>query len=95
MKKIKKTDRIVRENEPLYVMSVASRICSIPEWTLRMIDKEGILSPARSRGEHRIYSQEEIKKLLEIKKLMKRKINREGIRMIMTLRRELEIVKIK
>lgn len=50
----------VEDNEPLYVISVASRMIGVPTYTLRYYERVGIIEPRRSRGNIRLYSDADI-----------------------------------
>src|SRR4030067_2223142 len=56
--------------EPRYVISVAARILGIRTYTLRYYEKIGIIEPRRSRGNIRLYSEEDIARLRQMKTLM-------------------------
>ena len=57
------------DEEPCYVISVAARMIQVHTQTLRYYEREGLLEPARSRGNIRLYSQKDIEKLRRIKTL--------------------------
>ncbi len=53
-------------------ISHLSKILGIPEWTLRKMEKQGLLKSTRTEGGHRRYSIEECERLKrELKKLRK------------------------
>ena len=81
-------DRPLRRTRatPVYTIGAASRLTGIPIWTLRWIEKNGLLDPDRSRGRHRLYSDLEMDALREIRALMERKVNLAGIRVILGIR---------
>ena len=56
--------------EPRYVISVAARILGIRTYTLRYYEKIGIIEPRRSRGNIRLYSEQDIARLRQMKTLM-------------------------
>ncbi|HHG75018.1 heat shock protein transcriptional repressor HspR [Persephonella sp.] len=58
MKKDKK-----RKKEPLYMIGAVSRMFNIHPQTLRLYEREGLLTPSRTEGKTRLYSQEDIEKL--------------------------------
>ena len=58
------------DNEPCYVISVAARIIRVHTQTLRYYEREGLLEPARSKGNIRLYSQRDIERLRRIKTLV-------------------------
>ena len=56
--------------EPRYVISVAARMCGVHSYTLRYYEKVGIIEPSRSQGNIRLYSDEDIAKIKQMKTLM-------------------------
>ena len=65
----------------------AARLTGIPIWTLRWIEKHGVLRPGRTDGRQRLYSEEEMDLLREVRGLMEQKVNLAGIRVILSMRR--------
>ncbi|MFH1560120.1 MAG: helix-turn-helix transcriptional regulator [Chloroflexota bacterium] len=57
------------DDDPCYVISVAARMVRVHSQTLRYYEREGLLEPARSRGNIRLYSQRDIERLRRIKSL--------------------------
>ena len=57
------------DDAPCFVISVAARMVRVHSQTLRYYEREGLLEPARSRGNIRLYSQRDIEKLRRIKSL--------------------------
>jgi len=56
--------------EPRYVISVTARMLGIQTYTLRYYERIGIIEPARSRGNIRLYSERDIALLRRAKTLM-------------------------
>ena len=56
--------------EPRYVISVAARMLDTQTYTLRYYEKVGIISPRRSRGNVRLYSDRDIALLQRVKTLV-------------------------
>ncbi len=81
-------DRPLRRTRatPVYTIGAASRLTGIPIWTLRWIEKHGLLSPDRTRGRQRLYSDVEMELLREVRDLMEQKVNLAGIRVILRMR---------
>ena len=52
------------------MISVAARIIQVHTQTLRYYEREGLLEPARSKGNIRLYSQRDIERLRRIKTLV-------------------------
>jgi len=57
-------------SEPRYVISIAARMVGIEAYTLRYYERLGLVQPQRSRGNIRLYSQDDIDQLRYIKTLM-------------------------
>lgn len=62
---------MVQDNEePRYVISVAARMLGVQTHTLRYYEKVGIMEPSRSRGNIRLYSDNDIARLKRVRILM-------------------------
>jgi len=60
----------VEEPEGLYVISVAARLLAMHPQTLRKYERAGLISPTRTVGMLRLYSEEDIVRLRLIKHLV-------------------------
>ena len=60
----------LNDTEPRYVISVTARMLGIQTYTLRYYEKIGIIEPARSQGNIRLYSERDIALLRRAKTLM-------------------------
>ncbi len=58
------------DREPRYVISVTARMLGIQTYTLRYYERIGIIEPARSRGNIRLYSESDVARLRRAKTLM-------------------------
>ena len=58
------------DTEPRYVISVTARMLGIQTHTLRYYERIGIIEPARSRGNIRLYSERDVALLRRAKTLM-------------------------
>ncbi len=52
-----------KKREPVYMIGAVSRMFNIHPQTLRLYEREGLLTPSRTEGKTRLYSQEDIEKL--------------------------------
>ena len=59
-----------RASEPCYIISVAARMVGLHAQTLRYYERVGLIEPARSRGNRRLYSPGDVDRLRRIKTLM-------------------------
>ncbi|MFA5410915.1 MAG: MerR family transcriptional regulator [Candidatus Omnitrophota bacterium] len=74
----------ISPDEPVYVISVVSRLVDLPVWTLRQLDKVGIVKPKRIGKKSRLYSLKDIKRLEYVHYLMEdRRVNIHGIKIIL------------
>ena len=74
------------DTEPRYVISVTARMLGIQTHTLRYYEKIGIIEPARSRGNIRLYSESDMTRLRRAKTLMDDLgVNLAGVEVIMRM----------
>ncbi len=79
-----------RFSEPLFVISVAARLVEMHPQTLRKYEREGLVAPSRTSGNLRLYSDQDIERLRQVKYLVeKRNMNLAGVQMALDLTREL------
>ena len=74
------------EDEPCYVISVAARMIGVHAQTLRYYERIGLIDPARSRGNIRMFSPWDIRRARWIKALINDLgINLAGVEVIMRM----------
>lgn len=79
-----------RFSEPLFVISVAARLVEMHPQTLRKYEREGLIAPSRTSGNLRLYSDQDIERLRQVKYLVEeRSMNLAGVQMALELTREL------
>jgi len=80
--------RLERDPErPVYVISVAAMLVSAHPRTLRIYEDEGLLCPARTPSNIRLYSENDIRRITWIRHLTReRGVNLAGIRILFELR---------
>lgn len=87
----RKRSNDVPEKRAVYVISVAAELAGVHPQTLRMYERKGLISPTRTRGNSRRYSQSDVEWVLRIQQLTQDEgINLAGVRMIIELQRRLE-----
>ncbi|HET9520171.1 MAG TPA: MerR family transcriptional regulator [Candidatus Limnocylindrales bacterium] len=75
---------------PVYVISVAAGIVSVHPRTLRIYEDEGLLCPARTPTNIRLYSDEDIRRIQWIRHLTRdRGVNLAGIKILFELEERL------
>lgn len=80
------TDR----DRPLYMISVAAELAGVHPQTLRTYEQKGLVTPQRTRGNTRMYSQADIERLELINELTSEGINLAGVIRILDLQGRLE-----
>ena len=69
----------------VYVISVAAELAGMHPQTLRIYERRGLVTPARTEGGNRRYSDADIAVLRRISELTDQGMNLEGIRRVMHL----------
>ena len=79
--------RLERDPEqPVYVISVAAMLVSAHPRTLRIYEDEGLLAPARTPTNIRLYSENDIRRILWIRRLtQERGVNLAGVKLLFEL----------
>ena len=76
----------VDRDEPLYMISVAARLCDLHPQTLRMYERLGLVRPARISSKNRVYSAADIERLRQIQRLTQDMgVNLAGVEVILDL----------
>ncbi len=79
-----------RSDEPCYVISVAARLTNLHPQTLRHYERIGLIKPARSSGNRRLYSQQDVERLRQITRLTEDVgVNLAGVDLILQMRDEM------
>ena len=73
-------------DKPLYMISVAAELTGMHPQTLRVYEQKGLVTPGRSRGNTRLYSQADIDRLNLISQLTDEGINLAGVVRILDMR---------
>jgi MerR family transcriptional regulator, heat shock protein HspR len=81
------SDPIPRGARGVYGISVASELSGVDPQTLRLYERRGLLSPARTDGGTRRYSDDDLDRLRRIRELVAQGINIAGIAKILHLQR--------
>ena len=75
---------------PVYVISVAATLVAAHPRTLRIYEDEGLIGPARTPSNIRLYSDEDIRRITWIRHLtQQRGVNLAGIRLLFELEERL------
>ena len=70
-----------------YTMAVAVRLTGVESHRIRRYEEGGLLSPERTEGNQRLFSENDIEVIKEAAKLESEGINVEGIKAILAMRK--------
>ncbi|MCK9256582.1 MAG: helix-turn-helix transcriptional regulator [Sulfurospirillaceae bacterium] len=77
--------------EPVYLISVVAKVLSIHPQTLRQYEREGLISPSRTDGKMRLYSQRDIDRIKMVLRLTRDLgVNLAGVDVVLQLKEKLE-----
>jgi MerR family transcriptional regulator, heat shock protein HspR len=80
------SDRVGRDERPLYTIGVASRLTRMHPQTLRKYERAGLLKPARPSGNQRLYSAADVDRLKRIQYLVEeRGVNVAGVELALSM----------
>lgn len=78
------------KKQPLYTISIVSEILHVHPQTLRLYEREGLVTPKRTRRV-RLYSEEDVERLGMIIRLTRELgVNKAGVEVILRMRHRLE-----
>jgi MerR family transcriptional regulator/heat shock protein HspR len=78
-------------DEPVYLISVVSKVLNIHPQTLRQYEREGLITPSRTDGRIRLYSQRNMDKIKFILRLTRELgVNLAGVDIILRLRGKMD-----
>ncbi|MBO0884164.1 MAG: MerR family transcriptional regulator [Mycobacterium sp.] len=78
-------DSIARSARGVYGISVTSELSGVAQQTLRLYERRGLLTPARTDGGTRRYSDDDLERLGRITELVGQGVNLAGIAQILAL----------
>jgi MerR family transcriptional regulator/heat shock protein HspR len=80
------------EEQPLYMISIVSKMLNVHPQTLRLYEREGFIHPKRTKRQ-RLYSEKDVEQLNFILQLTRELgVNRAGVDIIIRLRHRMEIL---
>jgi MerR family transcriptional regulator/heat shock protein HspR len=84
-------ERVGRDpTRPVYVISVAAELVRVHPRTLRIYELEGLVCPARTRTNIRLYSENDVRRVLWIRHLTRNLgVNLAGVRVLFELEERL------
>lgn len=89
------------KDEPLYHISIVAKLVDCHPQTLRMYERLGLVAPERSRANVRLYSEADVERVRQIKRLTQEMgVNLAGVEIVLRLldrmeRMETEIARLR
>lgn len=85
---MKKRDK----NDPVYLISIVSKILDVHPQTLRLYEREGFIQPKRANNQ-RVYSENDLERLTLVLQLTRELgVNRAGVDIILRMRHRMEVL---
>jgi len=84
-------DKKTPSDEPVYLISVAARMCGLHPQTLRLYERLGLIQPYRVGNSTRLYSEADLARLRRIQRLTQQMgVNLAGVEIILRLLERIE-----
>ncbi|OQP08084.1 MerR family transcriptional regulator [Geobacillus sp. 46C-IIa] len=78
----------IRRSMPLFPIGIVMQLTDLSARQIRYYEEHGLVTPARTEGNRRLFSLNDIDRLLEIKDLIDQGVNLAGIKQIFAARQE-------
>ncbi len=85
----------IRRNMPLFPIGIVKKLTELSARQIRYYEEHGLIQPSRTTGNQRLYSFNDVDRLLEIKELIEQGINISGIQQIFLMKQEAKEAKTK
>jgi MerR family transcriptional regulator, glutamine synthetase repressor len=80
----------IRRSMPLFPIGIVMQLTELSARQIRYYEEHGLISPARTEGNRRLFSFNDVDRLLEIKDLIEQGVNLAGIKRIFASRQPLQ-----
>lgn len=80
----------LRRNMPLFPIGIVKQLTELSARQIRYYEQHGLVQPARTQGNQRLFSFRDVDTLLEVKTLVEQGVNLAGIKQIFSIRKEQE-----
>lgn len=84
-------ENLLSDDDPCYVISIASRLVGLHQQTLRYYERVGLITPNRTRGNIRMYSNADIQRIRQAQRLIgELGVNLAGVEVIMRMNDQIQ-----
>lgn len=73
----------IRRNMPLFPMRIVTKLTELTPRQIRYYEEQGLIKPARTKGNQRLFSFNDVDQLLEIKSLVEKGVNIAGVKEVL------------
>lgn len=81
----------IRRSMPLFSIGIVMQLTELSARQIRYYEEHQLITPMRTEGNRRLFSLNEIDRLLEVKDLLEQGINLAGIKKIFSVKEEVEV----
>jgi MerR family transcriptional regulator, heat shock protein HspR len=85
----RKRERRIDASRGVFMISVAAELADMHPQTLRMYEARGLITPQRSAGKTRLYSQADVDRLRRIQDMTEGGLNLAGVETVLEMERQL------
>ncbi len=86
-------DEKMSKNEKTYTISVVAKLYEVHPQTLRLYEREGLMKPSRSKGNTRLFTDEDLERLEVILSLTRELgVNLAGVEIIINMRHKMGVM---
>lgn len=73
----------IRRNQPLFPIGIVTKLTELTPRQIRYYEQQGLIQPARTEGNHRLFSFNDVDRLLQIKLYLEKGLNIAGVKEIL------------
>ena len=89
-------DNLLSDDDPCYVISIAARLVGLHQQTLRYYERVGLITPNRTRGNIRMYSNADIQRIRQAQRLIgELGVNLAGVEVIMRMNDQIQNLQVE
>ncbi|TCS93814.1 MerR family transcriptional regulator [Hazenella coriacea] len=83
----------IRRSMPLFPIGIVTKLTELTPRQIRYYEQQGLINPARTEGNQRLFSFHDVDRLLQIKAWMEKGINVAGVKEMLLQTQQLQEVK--
>lgn len=81
----------IRRSMPLFPIGIVMKLTELTARQIRYYEQHELIKPARTDGNQRLFSFNDVDRLLEIKALLDQKVNISGIKQIIQMKQQVQM----